>query len=698
MNFPVTNNSVFEHFKVCGSFPLDPTFCPPDLLSNVFIAKVTSDGSIGFVTYSGPGSGNGIAVDSSGIYVTGEAIPQDVDITGFPFDNDAGDLFVQRLSLDGQGLYFTIAGGPGEGFGDGHDAGNGIALDDLHNAWAVGVATFGTLLNPAQRLHVILVKIAPDGSKLVQRGFDSDGNDIGFGIAVAARQPWLTGQTCGSGFPTTDGIVHHPDHCAVFVLHQDEAGNDLMGMVFGGQGADDGGTAIVTNGSNAAFVTGFVNSLNTFPITISSLFTAVFFTPPVGFVTEVTAVGASPGTIVRSAEFDALAGFVSPTGIATSNKTGEIYISGFTNSPSFPRALTPGPNSANMGFVMKIPPDFSQIDYSVLLGQTLTGVALRQTAPLFPEIYVAGFEHVASSQQAFMVKIIEDTPTSFATSETAQVNTDSFTVSWGGSGPVSGALTFDVFVSDNGGPFTPFQVATIATSATFTGAAGHTYGFFSIATDAAGNKEPMKTRADFVVTIVDVTGPVITPQITGTLGNNGWYRSPVTVNWSVSDPESGIASSTGCAPANLTADTAGVTLTCSATNGVGLTTSVPITIKLDKTPPPISGMPAPGCSLWPPNHKLVQVATVTATDALSGLASGSLMVSGASNEPSSDPSDPEIVITPNGSGGFTVQLQAERLGSGNGRIYTLNATVMDNAGNSSTATATCTVPHDQGKQ
>jgi hypothetical protein len=69
-------------------------------------------------------------------------------------------------------------------------------------------------------------------------------------------------------------------------------------------------------------------------------------------------------------------------------------------------------------------------------------------------------------------------------------------------------------------------------------------------------------------------------------------------------------------------------------------------------------------------------------------------VTGASNEPSSDPNDPEIVITPNGSGGFTVQLQAERLGSGNGRIYTLNATVMDNAGNSSTATATCTVPLD----
>jgi hypothetical protein len=100
-----------------------------------------------------------------------------------------------------------------------------------------------------------------------------------------------------------------------------------------------------------------------------------------------------------------------------------------------------------------------------------------------------------------MVKMIEDTPTSFATTVAPQVATSSFTVSWGGSSPVSSVTTFDVFVSDNGGPFTPFQTATTATSATFTGVPAHTYGFFSIATDAAGNKEPMKTTADVVVTI-----------------------------------------------------------------------------------------------------------------------------------------------------------------------------------------------------
>ena len=67
-----------------------------------------------------------------------------------------------------------------------------------------------------------------------------------------------------------------------------------------------------------------------------------------------------------------------------------------------------------------------------------------------------------------------------------QVFQNSFTVAWGGSSPFLSAVTFDIFVSDNGGPFTPFQAATTSTSATFQGVPGHTYGFFSIAADAAG--------------------------------------------------------------------------------------------------------------------------------------------------------------------------------------------------------------------
>jgi hypothetical protein len=71
------------------------------------------------------------------------------------------------------------------------------------------------------------------------------------------------------------------------------------------------------------------------------------------------------------------------------------------------------------------------------------------------------------------------------------------------------------------------------------------------------------------------------------------------------------------------------------------------------------------------------------------------LLQATSNEPS-DPKDPDIAITPNGSGGFVIQLRADRLGSGKGRVYSLAATAVDLAGNTATVNATCTVPHDQG--
>lgn len=90
---------------------------------------------------------------------------------------------------------------------------------------------------------------------------------------------------------------------------------------------------------------------------------------------------------------------------------------------------------------------------------------------------------------------------------------------------------------------------------------------------------------------VDSTPPVITPIISGTLGNNGWYTSDVQVDWTVADGESTVSSSTGCGQKTVTSDTAGVTFTCSATSGGG-TASQSVTIKRDATAPVISNMPS----------------------------------------------------------------------------------------------------------
>jgi hypothetical protein len=114
----------------------------------------------------------------------------------------------------------------------------------------------------------------------------------------------------------------------------------------------------------------------------------------------------------------------------------------------------------------------------------------------------------------------------------------------------------------------------------------------------------------------DTTPPAITPTITGTLGNNGWYTSDVAIAWTVTDPESA-ATATACGAQNVTSDTAGVTFTCSATSAGG-STSNSVTVKRDTTAPTItaSAAPAPNGNGW--NNTIVTVSYVV-DDALSGV-------------------------------------------------------------------------------
>jgi len=94
-----------------------------------------------------------------------------------------------------------------------------------------------------------------------------------------------------------------------------------------------------------------------------------------------------------------------------------------------------------------------------------------------------------------LVTIDADAPTSTVT---ALPGTSPliFEVQWSGEDVGSGVGTYTLYVQDNGGDFAPWIGSTEETSAMFTGTAGHTYGFFSMATDHAGNTEPDKAAAE----------------------------------------------------------------------------------------------------------------------------------------------------------------------------------------------------------
>ncbi len=105
-----------------------------------------------------------------------------------------------------------------------------------------------------------------------------------------------------------------------------------------------------------------------------------------------------------------------------------------------------------------------------------------------------------------------DTPPIFntldVTKPTSQVDTlptttdnPEFTVKWTGTDIGSALATYTIYVSDNGGNYTVWLNNTELTEATYTGTAGHTYSFYSVAVDNTGNTEAAPTTADATIQI-----------------------------------------------------------------------------------------------------------------------------------------------------------------------------------------------------
>jgi hypothetical protein len=164
------------------------------------------------------------------------------------------------------------------------------------------------------------------------------------------------------------------------------------------------------------------------------------------------------------------------------------------------------------------------------------------------------------------------------------------------------------------------------------------------------------TATESVTIKRDASRPTVTPTISGTLGNNGWYRSAVSVAWSVA--ANGPSGEThACPAATLAMDSPGATYGCTATSGAGLSTSESRTIKRDATAPSIAFNGNAGI------YTVDQSVAITchAADGLSGLAT-------------------EDCPSANG--------VAYEFATG---VNTLNAPAQDRAGNGAQATATFTV-------
>ncbi len=106
-------------------------------------------------------------------------------------------------------------------------------------------------------------------------------------------------------------------------------------------------------------------------------------------------------------------------------------------------------------------------------------------------------------------------PTSTVAALPPTTSSTNFTVSWSGTdGAGPGIADYNVYVSDDGGGFIPWQANTTATTATYTGQAGHMYRFYSVATDNVGLVQPTPTAPQAAISVVNTATPTSSPLVT----------------------------------------------------------------------------------------------------------------------------------------------------------------------------------------
>ncbi len=142
------------------------------------------------------------------------------------------------------------------------------------------------------------------------------------------------------------------------------------------------------------------------------------------------------------------------------------------------------------------------------------------------------------------------------------------------------------------------------------------------------------------------------------------------------------------------------TFTLTVTDEQGATDSDEVVITITDTTAPVLSFNQVTGNLWPPNHKMVLVATgISASDIVDGATEVTVTVS--SNEASNGKgdgntdSDYEIVMNPDGT--QDVYVRSERSGKGNGRIYTISMSTSDVAGNGSSDSFDVHVAQSQGR-
>ena len=172
-----------------GTVDFDGTLLHATRVSDIFIVKLSNDGSVQWAKKAGGdgyGEGDGIAIDAhENIYVTGR-FSDSVDVRGIPPDCDGtGNIFITKYNRSGIRQWARCLGIAGE------EGGNAIAIDSASNLYIIGGydtdMDFGTGILVAEgNIDAFIAKFDSSGKTLWSDRLGSKGYDLGSSIALDA--------------------------------------------------------------------------------------------------------------------------------------------------------------------------------------------------------------------------------------------------------------------------------------------------------------------------------------------------------------------------------------------------------------------------------------------------------------------------------------------------------------------------------
>ena len=363
---------------------------------DAFVTKFNSAGTqVLYSTYIG---GNGqdnatsIAVDSSGnAYITGFTDSNNFPVSNALQPNNRGtfNAFVVKLSPAGAVLNSTLFGGSV------NDYGSSIAVDSAGNVYIAGLATSADIptANPLQAslgglVDVFVAKINPSGTGLIYSTYlGASGIEGASSIAIdSVGNLYVTGLTSSNNFTTLDPLqaTHGGGTFDAFVVKLNAAGTQLLYSTFLGGSGEDRAFRIAVDAASNAYVTGDTDSTN-FPM-LNAL------QPNKGGSADAFVAKINPlGNHLTYSTYLGGSGIEGGTAVAV-DSAGSAFVTGFTASTNFPtmNALQPNLAGAYDGFVAKLNPSGSALDYSTYLGGTTIDSAFGIAMDVSAGAYVMG--------------------------------------------------------------------------------------------------------------------------------------------------------------------------------------------------------------------------------------------------------------------------------------------------------------------